>query len=322
MALSLASFSAQARGSKSAPVEHTILPDTSSPGVALTELFAYQSYFDDTLLEKALLIQSQNEPIVGSTLKKANVGGYAFGLHPSSQTPVAIQPIVGGQGASPQAIILKPGQIYRPHGRPGNRAGHFSGFHWGLPFGWLGGGVATLYVFPSPDADVAWPGDAEVLFHRQRMRIVAPAGLAALANAKKNWPLRFPWTQALRGSTSISQKGAAIVSISQPTRVLMSLRLAAMAATGDMRMIIQSDNDMDLDSAGAVITGLARFDTYTWGTYAANGGAGNLATNYPVIEYNGPLARMAADDGGVCLVDMSAGTLTDAYVDVARYGRL
>ncbi len=318
--VSLSAFSAQARGGKPSVVEHTILPDTSSPGVALTELFAYQSYFDDTLLEKALLVQSPNEPIVGSTLRKANVGGYSFGLHPSSQTPVAIQPIVGGQGASPQAIILKPGQIYRPHGRPGNRPGHFSGFSWGLPFGWLGGGVATLYVFPSPDADVAWPGDAEILFHRQRMQIVAPAALPA--NALKNWPLRFPWTQALRGASSISQQGAAIISIAQPTRIMMSLRLASMAAVGDMRMIIHEDNDMDLDSAGAVIAGLGRFDTYTWGTYVANGGAGNLATNYPVIEYNGPLVRMAADDGGVCLVDMSAGTLTNAYVDVCRYGRI
>lgn len=318
---SLASFAAQARGGKPSVVEHTILPDTDSPGVAMTQLFAYQSYYDDTLLEKALLVQSQNEPIVGSTLLKSNVGGYAFGLHPSSQAPVAIRPIVGGQGASPQAIILKPGQVYRPHGRPGGRPGHFSGFEWGLPFGWLGGGVCTLYVFPSPDADVAWTGDAEVLYHRARHVIVSPGTLPA--NAPKNWPLRFPWTQAVRAAGSISQKGAAIVSISNPTRILMSLRLPSLASADTMRMLIHESNDMDLDSAGAVIAGLARFIEYTWGTYTAGGGAGNLSTQYPVVEITGgPVVRMAADDGGITLVDMSAGSLTGAYVDIARYGRL
>ncbi len=332
-AVSLAHFAAAARGmGKASVVEHPILPDTDSPGVSMTQLFPLQSYLDDTLLEKALLIQTPNEPIVRSTLQKANVGGYAFGLHPSSQTPVAVRPIVGGQTASPQAVILRPGQIYRPHGRPGNKPGHFSGFEWGLPFGWLGGGVATLYVFPSPDADVAWPGDAEVMFHRFRARIVAPASLVTLAAALNNWPLRFPWTQAVRGAASIGQEGAAIVSISNPTRVMMSLRLNAMAATGDMRMILQGSDDLDTGTFAlpADPTVGCRFDTYTWGTYAANGGAGNLATNYPVIEYTGPLARLGADGitaaglalGGMVLVDMSAGTLTDAYVDIARYGRI
>lgn len=321
-ATQLSRFSALAQG-KSVVQQHTILPDTDSPGVAISRLFVYQSYLDSTLLEKALLTQSPNEPIVGSTRKVESVGGYSFGLHPSSQTPIAIRPLVGGQAAAPQAIILHPGQIYRPHGRTdGRAAGNFSGFEWGLPFGWLGGGVATLYVFPSSDADVAWPGHAEVIFHRQRMQIIAPAAVIA-QNAFYNWPMRFPWTQALRGSSSIPQQGAGIISIAEPTRVMMSLRLNTMAAVGNMRMILQSSNDFDLDSAGAVILTTPRFDTYTWGTYAASGGAGNLgAVNYPVVEYNGPLFRLAADDGGVQLVDMSAGTLTNAYVDVVRLGRI
>jgi hypothetical protein len=317
--LTLLNFAAQARG-RSSVVEHTILPDTDSPGVALTEKFEFQSYFDDTLLSTALLLQSQNEPIVGSTLKKANVGGYAFGLHPSSQAPVAVRPLVGGQGASPQAIILKPGQIYRPKGRPGGKPGHFSGFDWGLPFGWLGGGVCTLYVFPSPDADVAWPGDPELLFHRQRVKIVNAAGLPA--NAPKNWPLRFPWTQAIRGASSISQKGAAIISISNPTRIELSLRVASLAVANEIRFVIHESNDFDLDSVGAVIATLARFREYTFGTYAAAGGVGNLSIQYPVDEIlGGPLNRLAADDGGIVIQDITGG-LVDQYVDICRYGRI
>lgn len=317
----LARFSDLARG-RSVSEQHSILPDTNSPGVAINRLFTYQSYFDDTLLEKAILAQAVNEPIVSSTAKEENIGGYSFGLHPSSQTPVAIQTLVGGSAAGAQAVILRPGQIYRPSGRVGNKNGNFSGFTWGLPFGWLGGGLATLYVFPSSDADVAWPGDAEVAFHRQRMQIKAPAALAGLANAFKNWPMRFPWTQALRGSSSIPQKGQAIISVSNPTRVLLSLRLASLATADTMRILIQSSNDFDVDSAGAIVATPVRFVDYTWGTYAVNGGTGNLGTNYPVVELTGEVARLAADDGGIQLVDMSAGTLTNAYCDVVRYGRI
>lgn len=325
----LANFRHLARGGQPTEQKHTILPDTDQPGVSSTVLFPYQSYFDTVLLQQALLLQSKNEPIVNSLtpavgtvatpMVKTNVGGYTFGLHPSSQTPVAVQPLVGGQPSSPQPIILKPGQIYRPHGRPHAKNGNFSALNWGIPFGWLGGGVATLYIFPSPDADCAWPGNPEIVFHRQRMRIVAPAALPA--NAPKNWPMRFPWTQALRGASSVDQSGQAVIGV-EPTRVLMTLRLASLAAPATMRIIIHESNEFGLDGAGAVIPAEAVFQNFIWGTYVANGGAGNLATNYPVVEPAGPWYRLSADDGGITLVDMSASTLTSAYVDVTRFGRL
>jgi hypothetical protein len=323
-----ANFRDLARGHMGVPQKHTILPDTTSPGVSITQLFNYQSYFDSTLLQNAILPQSVNEPIVDSTLQKANIGGYSFGLHPSSQCPVAIQPTVGGQGASSQAIILRPGQIYRPHGMPGGNAGNFSGFRWGLPFGWLGGGVATLYVFPSADADVAWPGNAEVLFHRQRMLVYGLGGSipAAATPAPKNWPLRFPWTQAARGATQITQAGAAIVSISDPTRIEMSLRMITLANPNTMRIFFNETNDFDLDSAGAVIPTPVRFIDYVWGTYASDV---NLAgtyfdTAYPVVELTGEICRLAADDGGLLLWALtgSAGEIDGQYVDICRYGRI
>lgn len=306
------------------------LPDTHQPGTSVTMLFPYQSYFDDTLLQQALLQQSQNEPIVNSAspalgaptqMVKTNTGGYSFGLHPSSQTPVAVLPLVGGQPASPQPVILKPGQIFRPHGRPGLKAGNFSGLNWGLPFGWLGGGIATLFIFSSPDADVDWPGDdVELIFHRQRMKIADPVALPA--NAPLNWPVRFPWTQAVRGAGNISQKGQGIVAV-EGTRTVMSLRLGALGAAARMRVLYQGTNDLDLDASGTVIATPVRFQDYVWGSYAANGGAGNLGVNYPVVELPSPSIRLSADDGGVQLVDMSGtGALAGQYVDVVRYGRL
>jgi hypothetical protein len=317
-----ANFRSMARGGQPVVERHSILPDTRSPGVSLTQLFQFQSYYDSTLLQKAILPQAVNEPIVGSTLQKSNIGGYTFGLHPSSQTPVAIQPLVGGQGASPQAIILSPGQIYRPYGRPGDVAGNFTGFNWGLPFGWLGGGIATLYVFPSPDADAAWTGHPEVLFHRQRIAIKQPGDLAGLGAAPLNWPLRFAWPNAVSGTNSVPQGGQAAISITDPTRVILSLRTNSLGAPADMRVIWQSDNDFDLDSTGAVILTTPRFVTTTWGTFAANGGGGNLATNFPVMELSGEICRIAADNGGVVFLDMSGGALNGLFVDVARYGKL
>lgn len=329
----LANFRHMAKGGESREQVHANLPDTTNntPGVSATTLFAFQSYFDDTLLQQALLQQSKNEPIVNSVkpalgvatpMVKTNVGGYAIGLHPSSQTPVAVLPLVGGQTSSPQPIILKPGQVYRPQGRPGNKPGHFSAVNWGIPFGWLGGGVATLYIFSSPDADVDWSGNPEIIFHRQRMKIVAPADLGVtVANAPKNWPLRFPWTQAVRGADNVDQKGQAIIGV-EPTRVLMTLRLGNLAAASRMRILAQESNDFGLSSSGGLIAAETVFQDYVWGAYTVNGGGGNLGTNYPVVEPSGPWYRLAADDGGIQLIDMSGGALANAYVDVVRYGRL
>lgn len=324
----LARFSAAARGQAPAREVPSILPDSKSPGVAVSALFPYQSYFDSTSLEKAILTQSTNEPIVGSTLRQEQIPGYALALSPNSQAPVAVQPLVGGSSAASQAVILRPGQIYRPHGKPDGFQGNFSGFRWGLPFGWLGGGVVTLYVLPSADAKVDWPGvSPEIIFHRQRMQILAPASVAAAAS--KNWPMRFPWTQASRGASAISQAGAAIIGIAEPTRITMSLVLTALPTASDMRIVFQETNDFDLDSTGAVIATQARFVDYTWGTYAASGITGNLNTAYPVFDLTGPAARLAADDGGVALVDMTPGVtagapglITGQYVDIVRYGKL
>lgn len=315
-------FAAVAR-SEAAPKITSILPETSAPVQQISRLFAYQSYFDNTLLENAILLQNRNEPIVSSTVKEEQIPGYAIGLHPSSQTPVALQFKIGGQPTSSQAIILKPGQIVRPHGLPrGMSSGAFSGFRWGLPFGWLGGGVATLLVFQTPDADVAWPGNPEVIFHRQRMKILDPA--VVTADAPYNWPVRFPWTQAFQGANAISQQGQPAIAV-EPTRVLMRLRMDTLGAAAVMRVLIQASNDFDLDSAGDPVLTPVGFIDVTWGTIAGVGVTGNLNTQYPIVEIGEVIGRLGADDGGLRLIDATSGAglpLADQYVDVVRYGRL
>lgn len=303
---------------KAVPVQTTaVLPDVFSPAQQISYVFTYQSYFDSTLLQKAILRQATNDPIVSAL--ESQVTGYAIGLHPSSQTPVAIQFDVGAQPSSSAALVIKPGQVIRPFGLPKGRAsGAFSGFRWGLPFGWLGGGLATLVVFQSPDAKVAWTERSEVIFHRARYKILAAGGISTPFS--KNWPLRFPWVQAVFGSSSVDQKGSPSIAIADPTRILMQLRLSTLAAPGGtMRMMFEATNDFGLDSANAIITGEAASYDIGWPTWTSAGVAG--VSDYPVLEYQGPIARLAADNGGLALYSGDA-ALQNQYVDIVRYGRL
>jgi hypothetical protein len=229
---------------------------------------------------------------------------------------VAIQFAVGGQPSQSAVLILRPGQTIRPFGLPKGRThGAFSGFTWGLPFGWLGGGMATIFVFQTPDSDGAWPGDPEVVFHRQRMKIYAPADYPGTIY---NWPMRFPWPNALLGSNSTPQGGKPQLAITQPTRVSMRLRMTSLANPADMRIIMQSTNEFE-DNNGAVAT-TASYQDVTWGSFTAAGGA--APTTYPVQQIESNVARLSADDGKFVLVDLSGGTLAAQYVDVVRWGRL
>jgi len=298
------------------PSVRPLIPEPASPVQQISRVFAYQSYFDNTLLETALLVQKPGEPIVTSTKKEEQIPGYAIALHPSSQTPIALEFKVGAQGSSSQAITLKPGQLVRPHGLlPGVKQGGFSGFAWGLPFGWLGGGLATILVFQTPDAYVHWTEETEVIFHRARFQILAPAGVTD--PFRKNWPLRFPWSQALQGATSYNQRGQPVIGVT-PTRTLWSLRLETLADPAEMRVYWQGSNDFGIGSTGAIIAAEASYIAKIWGTRT-----GLLAgfAEYEVEEVAGPLARIAADDGGVQMVSDDA-DIQDLFVDVVRYGKL
>lgn len=297
----------------------SILPDVYGPVQQISRFLPYQSYFDDTLLEKAILVQSPNEPIVRSTLQSQQTPGYAVGLHPSSQTPVAVLFNTGAQPSASQAIILKPGQIVRPHGLPpGARSGSFAGFQWGLPFGWLGGGVATILVFPTPDVDVAWPGMPEIIFHRQRMQILDQGSLLQ-SLAPKNWPLTFPWDSAV-GNTSLAQGGAAAVAI-EPTKVLFRLRLTSLANPATMRVVFQATEDFDIDSSGNPVLTPCGFIDHTWGSFTQTTGTGFLNTAYEIQSAAPEIVALGATDGGVRLFGLDA-SLANQYVDVVRYGRL
>jgi hypothetical protein len=218
---------------------------------------------------------------------------------------------------------MKPGQIITPTGLPpsARQSGGFIGFRFGLPFGWLGGGLAHLVVFRTPETIVEWNGNPEVIFHRVRIPILQPAAVTAAGannNARNNWPSRFPWTAAPG-----LQAGAGIIGI-EPTRTLVTLRgFTTLASPADMRLVFQGTNEFARDSADAVVLTNPVYEDITWPQFDSFGTSGNLASQNPVLVLNGAIARLGADDGGLAAIETSgAALLSGGYIDVVRYGRL
>jgi len=305
---------------RSEPRTVQFVPNTRAPIQQLNYNFPYQSYFDQTLLQNALLEQPKNNPIVNPQL--AGLTGFGIGLHPSSETPVAIQVQTNGAAGGSTVYVLKPGMTIWPG------SDSFSGFTWGLPFGWLGGGLATLLVFQTKDAVVEWDDDNELCFHRATFAIKQPADLTAAGsfnNAPKNWPMRFPWAEAISGSSTVNQKGTPLIMMARPTKVIMALRGATtLAAAAAMRMAFQQTNDLSVDATGASsATPSPVFEDVNWPLFNSFGTSGNMASHNAMIVREQGIGRLSADDGGMLLIDVSgAARLNGLFVDIARYGKL
>jgi len=292
--------------------------DVDAPAVEIAQKYTLQSYLDDTLGVAAILRQPPNEQIVPSTKKAYDLSGYALGLHPSSETPVAVQ-FRGGQQQGGSAVFrLKPGEVIRPFGAPG-APGKFSGFEMGLPFGWLGGGNATVVVFRTADSTVDWLDRSEVIYHRIRVPVLQPADVPAVP--AYNWPTRFPWPFAVSGPNVLPQKGTPILAVN-PTRTLLRLRVADLPAAANMRVYFVGTDALAEGPTGAIdITDVAAVDV-VWGTWSSIASA-NFATQYQTQYWTGELARLGANGGGVFFVDDSGTAALDGlFVDVVRYGVL
>lgn len=301
--------------------------EINAPAYEVSNTFLIQSYFDNTLLERALLAQPPNQPIVPSTKPQQPImtAGYGLALTPSSQCPVAVQFFTGGMQGRSMTYRLKPGEVIYPFGKPGQENGQFSGFTWGLPFGWLGGGSATLIVLRTADAGVTWPTDHnEVIYHRIRLQIVQDTTLPVSGGAYSgplNWPQRFPWTQAVQGANSLNQRGRPGIAVF-PTRTALSLRMATVAGS-TMRMYFIGTNDFDVGSTGvASMTGVRAVDI-AWGMWAQQGGApAPFNSAFQTMMLTGEAERFAADAGAVALAAPAGSELVEDYVDIVRYGRL
>ena len=226
----------------------------------IVQNFSIQSLLLGALGPYAILPGSASGPIIASTLKTYSEPGWAVSLSSDSQAPVAlrIKPSRSSRYQTQGSTVrLLPGQTVQPAGRS-----PFAGFDYGLPFGWLGGGVVRLLVSGEPGARVeSGPVRKEILLHRIALT------MGATLNTIPNWPMRLPWTQAhsqvnssgAATSAAVAQSGSPLLVLT-PTRTvfLVGNTKAGVAGsgaslptgTGRVEVVISASDDFG--SAAAV----------------------------------------------------------------------
>jgi hypothetical protein len=318
-------------GDLSAPSPRaSILPDSRSAANQVTKTFPYQSYFDDTLLWRAISDQPLGQAIIQSTQEQQQMSGYAIGNHPDSQAPIAVTFSGEGRQSGSASHIIPPGAIVRPTKGIIGEDG-FQSFSWGLPFGWLGGGTVTMVVFQTPDAWANWTPRSQILFHRFRAQILAPGNIPAAASVSqwpRNWPLRFPALNMRRGATSIPQGGAAQIAISAPGQVVFRLHTTVTSAA-EMKAVYFHTTDFD-DEMTVLPSPLpldaVQFNVPGHTAYAYPAGY----TEYTLFEGPAELSRIGCSGANTAPNMQIAGvhfvsddpSLQGQYLDVARYGYL
>lgn len=317
------------------PVKAIVLPDSKSAANQITKTFDYQSYCDTTLLEKAVLQQAPNNPIIQSTFEQQQLNGRAIGNHPDSQAPVAVVFSGDGRQSGSAVHIIPPGCIVSPAGSSQNDYSAFQSFGWGLPFGWLGGGTVTIAVFQTSESWASWNPRPQVLFHRFTAQIYAPTGLPVAASLTgswpRNWPMRFPSLLTRRGTApTVNQGGAPQIAISEPGQVVLRLR-TTVGSPSQMKAFFYHTTDFSdelsaqpnpipLDSVEFTVparTPYALTADYTeWTTFNAPEILSRLG-----CDGNGRINNTASLVAGVAFVSDDP-ALQGQYVDVLRYGYL
>jgi hypothetical protein len=288
--------------------------------IQLVDNFPLQSYFDSTLLSAAIIPSSANgNGIASSTLRNRPHEGIGIALLPTSQAPLAIVPTMESGASAGAAVVLKPGEVYYP-GAP------FKALQYGLPFGWLGGGLVHLLILRENFGDVLFTGNPEVVIQRQRMPVRAPASNPA--SIAPNWPLTFPWLNAINNLGG-SQPGAAVFSVT-PTRIALRLRSAPPGAGGVLRLFSWATDDFDaqntaLDVAStydALGTSASILDVaFPSVTASAFQVGGVTVAEFPLVMYTANALRCGGPSAVVALVDIGS-VYANAYVDIVRYGVL
>lgn len=295
--------------------------------VSLRNNFNPQSFYSSTLIEQALLTQNIAEPIVPSTIKLEDTAGYGVALYPSSETPIAVQLLLGGGKSGSSTIILKPGDAYVSQQK-------FDGLRWGLPFGWLGGGAVQLRIMQERDDVLFLPAAPEIVFHRIRLPIWGVTGNPAASGrgTSANWPRRFPWPNAIDQNGN-PQKGQPSIGVT-PTRTIFRLRLAALASTARVRFLLLKTDDLDLGSDGATLDAINTSGSWidlTFPQTAASGfqiGGVATAEDATLVQTSDITCRPGGDSAIAIMLDMDgtlgAGTTlgTTIKCDVERFGTL
>lgn len=298
-------------------------PKSVGGPIVIPKRYNYQSYFDITKSadvvaggERAILSQQIGEPIIPSTRVEEATAGYGVINYPSSEAPLAVQFLLAGNGSSAQTFIVKPGEMYISKQR-------FDSIRYGLPFGWLGGGSVQLRILQSEEDLPIVQGIPEIVFHRIRVPIRAVGDNPATVSP--NWPQRFPWINAF-DFLGNSQKGQPLLSVS-PTKTVLRLRKAALAAGARMRLLVLKSDDLDLGSDGATLDAIQTSGSWVdiqWPAIAASGfKIGGVATaEFPVTTIDSNTTRVSGDNAVMVLIDMDGTIGSGTPVDIERFGTL
>lgn len=301
------------------------MSDETANVISFTELYPIQSYFDaaaelTTPPSTAALDQPENRGFVQSTQRpKTSQSGYAIGLEPWSEAPVAVAFNFGESGSS-SPVVLRPGQVIRPNGRK-----RFEGFEYGLPFGWLGGGLVALRLFKTENAEEHIYGEqSEILYHRLRTTILQE-GDPTVAQGYVNWPNRFPWPKMYRYGTIIQpQKSNPVISISRTTRVDMRLNIAGadISADNTARIVFWGTDDFGTQANGVTVLNTDQF-FYDISWPIPNSGSPAFAQLYnPYVSLPRDVAAQSSNQWGISIVAPVGSVLIGKTVDICRYGIL
>lgn len=294
----------------------------------ITKVFPFQSYFDASFEAltpnpgSALLPQPPNSGIIQSTLQDKNQSEmYAIGLAPWSEAPIAASMQTGSAGGLSSPIILRPGEVIAPAGLArGTQFRSFKGLQWGLPFGWLGGGLVSVFLFRSPDSLPAWMyGKKEVCFHAFQSTILA-ANVAPPAAQRTNWPTRFPWSKAYRGVgvTAVNQANGPNISV-VPTKTILRLNGVNLAAAEACRVVFWGTDTLDHGADG--VTPVATQSSYWEFTWPTNT-AGGWPAHQQMVALPDEFSMLAANSWGITIEALAGGALVGATVNIARFGMI
>ena len=316
------------------PSQGDFASEVLSYGAATPIIFDFplQSGYSTALLQGQILPQqSSANGIDPSTENPQQIAGVGFALSPYSETPVAVLPDIVGGASNGAATMLKPGQVFYP-------GGTFRSFRFGLPYGWLGGGLANMLVLREHVGYAFWTGEPEVLFHAVTVPVYQTTGAPAAAAVVPNWPTRFPWRQALStfsgGNVQFPLPPALVV---VPTKYVLRLRVAAIPAGATIRLTLGQTRDFDtpIIAAGvnpqlptygteiALTTQGASYDLL-WNAWAQSGlTIGGVAqVEYPMQTLAAELLRGGGDKAILTAVDLHNNLGSTQYLDIARYGRI
>ncbi len=308
------------------------LPSTSTaPGGApdqFTKIFPFQSYFDsqfETLTPpaSALLPQPPNSGIIQSTLQDKNqTEAHAIALAPWSEAPIAVQMQVVENGGLCSPLILRPGEVLAPAGfAKGEKYRNFRGLIWGLPFGWLGGGLVSVFLCKSPESTPKWTyGQKEVCFHKFQTEIIVSSANPP-ANPYTNWPTLFPWQKAYRGlaAKSINQANSANVAV-VPSKTILRLNGVNLAAPESCRVVFWGTDTLDQGADGLTPAVPATASSTYWDFNWPTNTAGGWPAHQPMVVMPDEFSKLAANSWGITIEALAGGALVGATVNIARFG--